>query len=198
MQATGVATTFTANITFSESVVKGAAGNIFVKKAADNTVVQTIDITGSAVSISGANIYFPVSSLALNTGYYIEVASGAFTDIATNAFTGISGNSVWAFTTAANLPNGILGTTYNFNTCSFTLPDGFTAFSKTGAEVWGCTSFGRDPANPAGSTAFESAVQINGFSGGTNVTNEDWFISPYFDLSATNYPLLSFLEPYSF
>ena len=33
---------------------------------------------------------------------------------------------------------------------------------------------------------------MNGFFNNTNQTNEDWFISPPFDLTATNYPLLSF------
>ncbi len=190
--ATNIATSFTANITFSESVVKGSSGSIIIKKTADNAVVQIIDISSASVTISGANVFFPVNSLAFSASYYVEVSSGAFTDIALNNFAGITGNSTWSFTTAATAPSGTTGTTYNFNTCSSSLPDGFTTYSVAGAEAWGCTTFGRDPANPAGTTAFESAIQINGFSGGTNVLNTDWFISPSFNLTATTYPLLSF------
>lgn len=190
--ATGVATAFTAKITFSESVIKGGSGNILVKKVSDNSIVQTIDVLGSSVTISGANVFFPVNALTFSTSYFIEISNGAFTDLAANTFTGIAGTSAWNFTTAATPPSGNTDTTYNFNTCSFSLSDGFSAFSVTGAEVWACTTFGRDPANPGGTAPYESAVQINGFSNGTNVINEDWLISPSFDLTATTYPLLSF------
>ncbi|MEP7141631.1 MAG: lamin tail domain-containing protein [Ferruginibacter sp.] len=190
--STSIATSFTANITFSESVIKGISGSIAIKKNADNSIVQTIDILASSVTIAGANIFFPVNSLELSTSYYIEISSGAFTDITGNSFTGITGSSAWSFTTAATVGSGTVGTTYNFNDCLTSLADGFTTYSVTGAEVWACTTFGRDPANPAGTTAFENAVQINGFSNGTNVVDVDWFISPSFDLSVTTYPLLSF------
>ena len=196
--ATGVATSFTGKVTFSEAIVKAASGNITIKKLSDNSVVQTMDILNSSVAVSAINLTFPVNALALNTGYYIEISSGAFTDIALNPFAGITGSSNWSFTTAAAVPFGATGTTYNFNTCSPSLTDGFTTYSVTGAEVWGCTTFGRDPANPAATTAFENAVQINGFANSTNVINEDWLISPAFDLSATTYPLLSFWSRIAF
>lgn len=196
--ATGIATSFTASATFSESVVKAASGTITIKKLSDNSIVQTIDILNSSVFISGAILNFPVNGLALNTAYYVEITSGAFKDIALNNFAGITGSSTWAFTTTATAPAGTLGTTYNFNTCGPSIQAGFTTYSVNGAEVWGCTAFGRDPANPSGTAAFESAVQINGFTGGTNVLNEDWLISPSFDLSATAYPLLSFWSRIAF
>ncbi|MEO6731046.1 MAG: Ig-like domain-containing protein [Ferruginibacter sp.] len=190
--ATGVATSFTANITLSESIAKAASGNIIIKKVADNSIVQTIDILNSSVTINAANLFFPVYSLAFGTAYYVEITAGAFKDLAGNNFAGITGSGAWSFTTTATPPQGTAGTTYNFNTCSSSVTNGFTFYSVTGAEVWACTTFGRDPANPGGTTAFESAVQINGFNAGTNVLNEDWFISPAFDLTATNYPLLSY------
>ena len=196
--ATGVATSFTASAAFSESVVKAATGTITIKKLSDNSQVQTIDISNSSVFISGATLNFPVNGLALNTAYYVEISSGAFKDMALNNFAGITGSGTWGFTTGATAPAGTLGTTYNFNTCASSIPGGFTTYSVTGAEVWGCTTFGRDPANLAGTSAFASAVQINGFTGGTNVLNEDWLISPSFDLSATAYPLLSFWSRIAF
>lgn len=196
--ATDVATTFTGTITFNESVSKGASGNIVIKLLSDNSVVENIDITGSSVYTSGTTANFPVQGLSLNTGYYIEVSNGAFTDLSGNAFAGISGSGTWSFTTTATLPQGLLGTTYNFNSCSATIPDGFTAYSVAGAEVWGCTTFGRNPADSVSAAAFEHAVQINGYSNGTNQTNEDWLISPSFDLTSTNYPLLNFYSRNAF
>ncbi len=187
--AVNVATSFTANISFSETVVKGTSGTILLKKNSDNSILQTIDI--ASVSVSGVNVFFEINSLAFSTSYYFEISSGAFKDLNNNLFAGTTGNNTWSFTTGAIPAAGTLGTTYNFNTCSTSMPDGFTKYSVTGPQVWGCTTFGRDPANPAGTAAFESAVQINGFNV-TNILNEDWFISPAFDLSATTYPLLAF------
>ncbi len=183
--AGNVATNFTARLTFNETVQK-ATGSIIIKKANDNSIFQTIDVTTSAVTVSATTVSFNLSGLAENTSYYIEISSGAFKDLAENTFAGITGNSVWTFTTS----NIVYAA--DFNGCSSSLTDGFTQYSITGAIIWGCTAFGRDPAAPAGTNPFPSAVQINGFSGGTNVPNIDWLISPSFNLTATTYPLLSF------
>ena len=180
-----VSTNISAAITFSEPVQKGT-GTITIKKTADNSVVQMLDVNTAAVTVTNATVSFNIPGLDINTGYYIEVSSGAFTDLSSNPFAGISGISTWAFTT---------GTTFyvaDFNTCSTSLTDGFTQYSATGDIVWGCTGFGRDPAAPAGTAAYPYGVQINGFANGTNVPNIDWLISPSFDLTGTTYPLLAF------
>lgn len=188
--ATNVITSFTATVTFNETVQKGTSGSILIKKSADNTTVQTIDITSATVVVSGSTVSFDVYSLAFNTGYYIEITSGAFKDLANNNFGGITGNSTWNFTTASTPPAGSVGTLYNFNTCGNTLPNGFTHYSIMGDQKWACTSFGTDASHTAtGSEPF--GLQINGFNV-TNVPNVDWLISPAFDLTATTYPLLSF------
>lgn len=183
--STNVSTNGTAIINFNESVQKGT-GNIVIKKTSDNSVVQTIDVTTAAVTVSTTTVSFNLSGLAQNTGYYIEIGNGAFKDLANNNFEGISGNSTWAFTT------GNIFYSANFQTCSSSLTDGFTQYSVTGAIVWACTTFGRDPAAPAGAAPFPNAVQINGFANGTNVPNIDWLISPSFDLTGTTFPLVSF------
>ncbi|MEO7044501.1 MAG: lamin tail domain-containing protein [Ferruginibacter sp.] len=196
--ATDVATTFTGTITFSEPVIKGSSGNITIRQVSNDAVVENIDITGSSVYTSGVTANFPVDGLSLSTAYYIEVSSGAFTDLSSNAYPGFSGSSTWSFTTTATLPMGVLGTTYNFNTCSATISDGFTAYSVAGAEVWGCTTFGRNPADSVSAAAAPSAVQINGYSNGTNQINEDWLISPSYDLTTSSYPLLNFYSRNAF
>jgi hypothetical protein len=188
--ATGVATSFNASVTFSEAIVKGTSGTITLKKVSDGTTVQTFDITSSAVTVSNSTVSVSINSLQFNTAYYFEISSGAFKDANNNNFAGISGPTTWNFTTSVTPAAGTLGTTYNFNTCSSNLPDGFTQYSVTGAQVWGCTTFGRSPADSSGSAP--NGLQINGFANGINNTNEDWLISPSFNLTATNFPLLSF------
>lgn len=188
--ATNVSTSFTATITFNEAIQKGTSGTITIKKVSDNSVVQTLNITNTTVTVSGSSVSFDVFSLAFNTSYYVEVSNTAIKDLANNNFAGISGNVTWRFTTSTTAPIGLLGTTYSFNTCSSALPDGFIQYNVLGDQKWGCTSFGRDPNNlPSGSAA--NGVQINGFLV-TNIPNEDWLISPSFNLTTTSFPLLSF------
>ena len=181
--ASAVPTNFTASIVFNETVLKGT-GNIILKKSGDNSVVQTIDVTTAAVTVSGTNVSFNLNELAVNTGFYIEIDNGAFKDQSDNNFAGISGSSTWSFTT------GTLFYTANFQNCTSSLSNGFTQYSQVGSIIWTCTPFGRDPNNPTASLA--NGVQMNGFAGGTNVPNTDWLISPSFNLTNTTYPLLSF------
>lgn len=184
--ATGVSIDPTATITFNETVKKGT-GNIYVKRVADNVVVQTIDVSTTAVTVNNTQVSFALT-LANNTGYYIEVDGTAFKDLADNNFAGISGNTTWNFTTIAPPQDGILENTYTFNDCGAIITEGFKTINVTGAQVWTCVKFGRTyTADP--STDF--AMEMNGFSGGA-VQNEDWLISPKFDLSGTNIPLFDF------
>lgn len=188
--ATGVTASSTATISFSEAVQKGT-GNIRVRRISDNTTVQTIDVTTSAVTVSASSASFNLSGLATNTSYYIEIDNGAFMDNANNNFAGISGNSTWSFTTS-NIISTIFSA--NFNTCTTgnpgTVTDGFTELSVSGPHVWGCTTFGRSG----------NAMQINGYDNSipSNVANVDWLISPALNLTATTYPLLSFWSRTSF
>lgn len=173
----------TATATFDESILKGT-GSIVLKRSSDNGTVQTININDA--SISGKTVSVTFNNLQVNTSYYIEISSGAITDLEANSFAGISGSSIWAFTTGINVYVA------DFQNCSGSLSDGFTQYSVVGDVVWACTPFGRDPNAPTGTAQFPTALQINGFSGGTNVPNTDWLISPSFDLTGTDYPLLSF------
>lgn len=184
--AINVAINATATISFSETIQKGT-GNILVKNSGTNAVVQTIDVTSATVTLSGNQASFALT-LANSTGYYIEIPAGAFKDQANNNFAGILDNTTWNFTTIAAPSTGVIGTTYNFNSCSNFISQGFTTYNVTGPQVWTCTKFGRtytvDP-------SADSAMEMNGFSGSSQL-NEDWLISPKFDLTGTNIPLLDF------
>lgn len=194
--ATNVATAFTAVITFNENVEKGT-GTITFRKTSDGSVIKTFDVSSVDVTVAGNIVSFLMQGLAFTTSYYFEISSGALKDLSGNDFAGFSGNGTWSFTTRSQ-PLGVVGTLYNFNTCTGGLTDGFSFFSSVGAQVWACTPFGRDPLAPAGTTASPNGVQINGFAGGTNVPNVDWLISPSFDLTETSFPLLSFWSRVAF
>jgi hypothetical protein len=118
------------------------------------------------------------------------VLSGPVTGTITNSSTGATSRTV-TVTGAGTDPSQ---TVYSFSNCvsNSNLSDGWTQVSVTGAQTWGCTTFGRDPNAPNGTTAYPTAVQINGYAGGANNTNEDWLISPALPLASTTYPLLSY------
>jgi hypothetical protein len=186
--ATGISPSIPTTVVFSEAIQKGS-GNITLKKNSDNSVVFTVAVTSADVTVSGNTMSFMVQSLDFNTAYYVEMDAGVVKDNANNNFAGITGNGTWLFTTVAQ-PLGSVGTTYNFGTCGNYVFSGFTQYSHVGSQLWACTTFGRDAANPPLGSA-PNGLQINGFSG-TNVPNEDWLISPAFDLTGTTFPLLSF------
>lgn len=99
--ATDVAINTNLAATFNENIAKGT-GNIYIKRSSDNSTVQTIDVTGSNVTVSNATVTIdPPTDLANSTGYYIQMDSGAIKDIAGNSFTGINDATTWNFSTVA-------------------------------------------------------------------------------------------------
>ncbi|HEY0274065.1 MAG TPA: choice-of-anchor J domain-containing protein, partial [Chitinophaga sp.] len=123
--------------------------------------------------------------LSPHTAYAITLDSNAVQDISGNAFAGLTDHS-WTFTTGAQV------TSIDFNDCtpagSTSLSGGFTQYAVTGAQKWGCSTFGENGSN---------GVEINGYSSGPQ-TNEQWLISPAFDLRAYHYPLLNFSSRVAF
>lgn len=172
-------------IVFSESVLKGT-GDIVLKRVSDNSLVQTIPVADAGVSIAGSTATININTLANSTDYYVEIATGAFTDAALNQFAGISGATTWNFTTVTPPATGVVGTNYTFTNCASTFTsEGWLQYSVTGpSQVWGCSTTGRTDAN---------AVQMNAFvSSNNNPLNEDWLISPAFDLTSVSLPVLNF------
>lgn len=183
--ATNIPINISASIQLNEEVQKGI-GNIRIRRTSDNSIFQIINVTSPAVTVSSSTVNITLSNLEVNTAYYVEIDNGAITDLEGNIFAGISGSSTWGFTTGINF------FVANFKNCTSGISDGFTQYSVTGALTWACTAFGHNPNDLTGTASLANGVQMNGFSGGTNVPNVDWLISPSFDLTATNYPLLSF------
>jgi endonuclease I len=188
--ATSVAINTNLTILFSESIVKGT-GDILIKKVSDNSTVQTIDVaTITPVTVSGSTATIVISSLLNSTAYYVEIPNTAFKDAASNAFLGFSGSSTWSFTTIAPPPPpaaGIINNNYSFTNCATTfLAEGWKQYSVTGTQTWACVTPGR-------TAAPDNGIQMNAFiSSGNNPLNEDWLISPVFDLSTVSAPTLKF------
>ena len=87
-------------MTFSE-IVSAGTGNILIKKAFDDSTVETIDVTSGQVTGGGTDTITVNPSVTLDnsTDYYIQVANTALKDAADNAFAGIAGTTTWNFTT---------------------------------------------------------------------------------------------------
>ena len=97
--ATDVAVGANLTVTFNETIQAGT-GNITIKNAADDSVVDTIDVANATIAGTTLTID-PTADLAAGTAYYVEIAAGAVTDLAGNDFAGIADAITWNFTTAA-------------------------------------------------------------------------------------------------
>lgn len=189
--STDVPYNISTSITFDKTVVKGT-GNIIVYE--NGVPMAPIDVNSPSVTITNNRTVNIAVTYTPGKSYYINIDAGAFKDVYGNNFVGITNSTTWNFSISNSTTPQTLPVTYDFQNCTGTglLPNGFTQFSALGDIVWDCTSFGRDPSSPAGTAPFPNAVQINGFSNGTNQPNIDWLISPSLDLTGTTYPLLSF------
>lgn len=136
----------------------------------------------------------------------VSIPSDAFTSAVTvfvRASTSIAGsiNTSIIHTTEGTLPVtlGVTATIFDpfnivedFNTSCVAnlgpLSGGWNQVSVEGDQIWSCSNFGRAGTTPTASAPF--GVQINGFAAGSARLNEDWLISPAYDLSAFDIPLL--------
>ena len=170
--ATGIVPTARPAVQFSEAVLPHE-GAIILKDLTRGTSF-TYAATSPEVVIDG-------NKLTLNAAlkpfrqYSIELKPQTVKDAAGNL---LQTGATWTFTT------GEQQLAFDFNDCVDGLPAGFTQYSVTGAMVWSCTTFGQTG----------SGVQLNGFK----QANEDWLISPSFDLSAFDYALLSYASRAAF
>lgn len=139
--AASVPVTSTPTITFNENVKKGT-GSILIKRSSDNSTLESIDVTTSQVTVTGAAVTItPSANFANSTGYYIEIPAAAIEDIAGNDYAGISGATAWNFTTiaASVLPSA----TETFTTGWRVLPTGASTSADYYAEGNGQGTFAR-------------------------------------------------------
>ena len=92
-------------ITFSENIAKGS-GNINIRSgSASGTILQSIDVTSGAVSVSGTQATInPPSDLAYETDQYIVVDAGCFTNTDGDAASGNALINGYNFTTESDVP----------------------------------------------------------------------------------------------
>lgn len=121
---TGVPVDSNLTLNFNEKVTAASSKNIRIYRS-DGTLVETIAANDSSkVTVSGTQVTInPAANLALNTGYRVQIDSGAFVDTATaaNPYGGISSTSTWNFTTVAGA-----------TAVSYSPANGATNFSETG------------------------------------------------------------------
>ncbi|MGO4693837.1 Ig-like domain-containing protein [Paenibacillus sp. 2TAB26] len=100
--ALDVAVDASLQLTFSEIVEAMAGKNISIRKASDDSVVETIAANDTAkLTLAGTKATIKLStSLANDTGYYVLIDDGAFKDKAGNTYKGITGKTIWSFKTA--------------------------------------------------------------------------------------------------
>ncbi len=99
--ATGVALNASLAMTFNE-IVYTNVGNFIIRKASDNSAVDTIDIASGQVSGNASNTITVTQTGVFepNTAYYVELDAAALQNDNTVDFAGISGTATWNFTSA--------------------------------------------------------------------------------------------------
>jgi serralysin len=130
--ASGVATSTSLLLTFSEPVQAGS-GSITIVQTATGTPAMTIAVTDTTqVAFNGSAVTVdPAGTLAAGTAYHVTIASGAIRDAAGNAYAGISNDTAFNFTTAGG---GGGGDTINPGITLFSPADNATSVA-TGANI---------------------------------------------------------------
>ncbi|MBT3835198.1 hypothetical protein HOF56_03020 [Candidatus Peribacteria bacterium] len=100
-ELTGVSQTANLVIAFNENIGKTGTGTVTIKKTSNDSIVETISVTGSLVTGSGGTSITinPSVTLDENTSYYVQIHQNAFPDESGNFYAGISDTSTWNFTT---------------------------------------------------------------------------------------------------
>ncbi|MCP3685052.1 MAG: Ig-like domain-containing protein, partial [bacterium] len=96
----GVAVDSNLIIVFDKEV-DAETGNITIKKASDDSTVETIDVTSGQITGTGTSVIVvnPSSDFSTETEYYVQIDTTAFDDAVLNSFAGITDTTTWNFKT---------------------------------------------------------------------------------------------------
>ncbi|WP_086596052.1 T9SS-dependent choice-of-anchor J family protein [Hymenobacter crusticola] len=181
-------TSATKNYTLSAA---NLTGNVTVTAPARFTISKNGTDFTSTLTYSPAELTM-ARAVAVR---FTPTAQGTATGTITNVSAGATSRNVTVTGNGVD-PSNLLSA---FDNCTTSLSDGWSQFSVSGAQTWACTAFGRDASDPTGKASKPNGVQINGYANSTNNTNEDWLISPAYDLtSGYNFPLFSFWSRVAF
>ncbi len=95
-----ISTTANLVITFDQTV-QGGTGAVTIKKSSDNSVVETLMMTGGLISGSGSTqiTINPSVTLITDTDYYINIGKNVFKGANSPHYAGIANATTWNFTT---------------------------------------------------------------------------------------------------
>ncbi len=141
----------------------------YVSLDTSNYVTSIVVKESDAINDKTIYVKFAPTSIGTFNGTISHTSTGAATKIIN-----VSGDGV----DPANL-------IFNFDSCTVTGSpgSGFVPYSVSGQQSWACSNFGRN--NTKG-------VEMNGFSGGSAMENDDWLISPRLVITNLNVPILKF------
>ena len=130
--ATGVATAANIVLEFSENITAVSGKDIVIKKALDNSNVESISVTDATrVSISANTVTInPTNPFENEVSYYVLVDAGGFRDLAGNGFAGIATTTMLNFTVVGNVTTSTLNPTNSSSNSSITIAPSVTP-SKT-------------------------------------------------------------------
>lgn len=97
----GMSPTANLTVTYNETVQKGT-GFITIKKTSDNSTVEAIDVTTTAVTVASTLVTIdPSVTLDASTEYYVLIDATAIRDVAAapNNNAGITSTTAWSFKT---------------------------------------------------------------------------------------------------
>jgi|GEM_PF-312023 len=101
---------------FDEAVQPGT-GEITIRLASNNNLVQTVAVNSAAVTTNGSILTIDLpSDLPQLTSLFVNVPTGAIEDLSGNPWGGITNPSIWGFTTA-----NAVQTVINSEAASFTV-----------------------------------------------------------------------------
>jgi len=101
--ATGVSLTTNLTATFSSTTVATSTGSIGIYKSSDDSLVESITVSSSQITKSGADITInPSVTLQNSTEYYVWIPSTAFKDADDVFYEGTTASTTWSFTTIAD------------------------------------------------------------------------------------------------
>lgn len=180
-----LSTAMPVDLTFSNltaDVDVAATGEYAIAKTANGVYSKSITYNTAELSSSPITVF----------AQFLPTVSGPANGTVVFSGGGVNGTAVTSLSGNGIDPNK---TAFDFETCvanGGTLADGFSHYSVVGAQTWACSSFGHDNTDASGAANAGNALQINGFASSANNQNEDWLISPAFNITAYNYPLLSY------